>query len=86
MAADPGFPALRRKPLAARPRDDDIHAIAAPSKETTMSQTLTQRLLSLTLASIFSLAIVGSVSGLFVGVEAQQANLAQHSTPAAPRA
>jgi hypothetical protein len=51
-----------------------------------MHQALTQRLLSLSLAGVFTLAILGGVSGLFMGVEAQQANLAQHSTPAAPRA
>jgi hypothetical protein len=51
-----------------------------------MTQTLIQRLLSLSLAGVFTLAIFGSVSGLFVGVEAEQAKLAQHSMSAAPRA
>jgi hypothetical protein len=87
VAADPGFPALRRKALVAGPRDDDIHVIATPTtRESTMSQALIQRLLSLSLAGVFTLAILGSVSELFVGAEAQQATLAQHSQPAAPRA
>jgi hypothetical protein len=69
-----------------RPRDDDIHVIAdPPTKEFTMKQPLIQRLLSLSLAGVFTLAILGSVSELFVGGQAQQATLAQHSTPAAPR-
>ncbi len=50
-----------------------------------MKQPLIQRLLSLSLAGVFTLAILGSVSELFVGGQAQQATLAQHSTPAAPR-
>jgi hypothetical protein len=54
--------------------------------EFTMKQTLTQRLLSLSLAGVFTLAMLGSVSQLFVGAEAQQANLAQRATPPAPRA
>ncbi len=51
-----------------------------------MTQSLTQRLLSLTLAGVCTLALLGSISQLFVGVEAQQADLAQRSAPAAPRA
>jgi hypothetical protein len=87
MAADPRFPALRRKPLATGRRGDDIHVIAAPNpKESTMNQALIQRLLSLSLASVFTLAILGGVSELFIGVEAQSSNVAQYSTPAAPRA
>jgi hypothetical protein len=86
MAADPLFPALRRTPLVAGPRGDDIHVIATPTAtEFTMTHTLTQRLISLSLASVFTLAILGSVSELFVGAEAQQATLAQQTTPAAPR-
>jgi len=71
----------------ARPRDDDIHVIATPTAtEFTMTSALIQRLLSLSLAGVFTLATLGSVSGLFVGVEVEQANLAQRSMPAAPRA
>ena|GEM_PF-5964152 len=51
-----------------------------------MTSALIQRLLSLSLAGVFTLATLGSVSGLFVGVEVEQANLAQRSMPAAPRA
>jgi hypothetical protein len=51
-----------------------------------MKQTLIQRLYSLSMAAVMTLALLGSVSELFVGVEAQQASLAQHSTAAAPRA
>jgi hypothetical protein len=87
VATDPGFPALRRKSVGEGPRDDDIHVIATPpAPEFTMHQALIQRLLSLSLAGVFTLAILGSVSELFIGAEAQQATLAQHSQPAAPRA
>jgi hypothetical protein len=87
VAPDPGFPALRRKALVAGPRGDDIHAIATPPvTEPTMSQALIQRLLSLSLAGVFTLAILGSVSELFVGGQARQATLAQHGTQPAPRA
>jgi hypothetical protein len=51
-----------------------------------MYKPLTQRLFSLSMSALVTLAILGSVSELFVGVEAQQANLAQHTTPVAPRA
>ncbi len=51
-----------------------------------MNKSLIQRLTSLSMAAVMSLTLLGSVSGLFIGVEAEQANLAQHSTPAAPRA
>jgi hypothetical protein len=74
--------------VAGQGRDDDIHVIAAPQAPTeiAMKPTLTQRLLSLSLASVFTLTMLASVSGLFLGDEAQQANLAQRSTAAAPRA
>ncbi len=51
-----------------------------------MHKPLIQRLYSLSMAAVMTLALLGSVSELFVGAEAQQANLAQHSTPVAPRA
>ncbi len=47
---------------------------------------LTQRLFSLSLSFVMTLALLGSVSELFVGGQAQQANLAQHGTPTASRA
>jgi hypothetical protein len=51
-----------------------------------MKQTLTHRLLSLSLAGVVTLAMLGSVSQLFVGAEAQQASMAQRATSTAPRA
>jgi hypothetical protein len=51
-----------------------------------MKPTLTHRLLSLSLASAFTLAMLASVGELFLGDEAQQANLAQRSAASAPRA
>jgi hypothetical protein len=86
-ALDPRFLTLRRKGLVARRGNGDIHVTEAPNPpEFTMKQTLIQRLTSLSMAAVMTLALLGSVSELFVGVEAQQASLAQHSTAAAPRA
>ncbi len=47
---------------------------------------LIQRLYALSMAAVMTLAVIGSVSGLFTGAESQQAQLAQRSTAAAPRA
>ncbi len=51
-----------------------------------MHKPLTHRLYALSMSAFMTLVLLGSVSELFVGVEAQQANLAQHSAPAAPLA
>jgi hypothetical protein len=75
--------------VAAPAPDDDIHVIEVPppaATEIPMKPTLTHRLLSLSLASVFTLAMLASVGELFLGDEAQQANLAQRSTASAPRA
>jgi hypothetical protein len=78
--------------VVARRRDGDIHVTEAPlnppppTPEFTMKQTLTHRLLSLSLAGVVTLAMLGSVSQLFVGAEAQQASMAQRATSTAPRA
>ncbi len=51
-----------------------------------MNQPLIQRLYSLSMAAVMTLALLGSVSELFVGAETQQATLAQHGSAATPRA
>ena len=51
-----------------------------------MHQLLIQRLYSLSMAAVMTLALLGSVSELFVSAESHQATLAQRTTAAAPRA
>ena len=49
-----------------------------------MNKSLIQRLYSLSLAAVVTLAMLGSVSQLFLGDSAPQAaEMAQHSSPAA---